>query len=147
MYTAEQSALAESMTAIKAAWNCDEHGTCFIDGKCDHIEVNRFRLKAWASAVVSGFICYWYQLQYLYYSKLIDVLRLTHHLQNFSRSGLVSRLTCLLPNLMVVRVPMLCQQLPIPLLRQQITQVYYCRHCPLPSTCSHLPSCQLLPLH
>lgn len=30
MYTAEQSALAESMTAIKAAWHCDEHGTCFI---------------------------------------------------------------------------------------------------------------------
>src|ERR1700677_805451 len=52
MYTAEQSAVAEAMTAIKAAWHCDEHGTCFIDGKRDHIEINRFRLKAWASAVV-----------------------------------------------------------------------------------------------
>ncbi|KAG1782520.1 hypothetical protein EV702DRAFT_1192190 [Suillus placidus] len=76
MYTAEQSALAESMTAIKAAWNCDEHGTCFIDGKCDHIEVNRFRLKAWASTIP------------------VAVLHLTHHLQNFFPSGSVSRLMC-----------------------------------------------------
>lgn len=53
MYTAEQSAVAEAMAAIKAAWHCDEHGACFIDGKQDHIEINRFRLKAWASAVVS----------------------------------------------------------------------------------------------
>ena len=52
MYTAEQSAVAEAMMAIKAAWHCDEHGTCFIDGKRDHIEINRFCLKAWASAVV-----------------------------------------------------------------------------------------------
>ena len=52
MYTAEQSAVAEAMTAIKAAWHCDEHGTCFIDGKQVHIEINRFCLKGWASAVV-----------------------------------------------------------------------------------------------
>ena len=52
MYTAEQSAVAEAMIAIKTAWHCDEHDTCFIDGKQDHIEINRFRLKAWASSVV-----------------------------------------------------------------------------------------------
>lgn len=53
MYSADQSALAESVSAIKAAWHCDAHGACYIDGKREHIELNRFRLKAWASAVVS----------------------------------------------------------------------------------------------
>ena len=56
MYTAEQSAVAEAMTAIKAVWHCDEHGTCFIDGKRDHIKINRFCLKAWASAVVCKYL-------------------------------------------------------------------------------------------
>ena len=53
MYTTEQSAVADAMTAVKAAWHCDDYGTCFMDGRRDHIEINRFRLMAWASAVVS----------------------------------------------------------------------------------------------
>ena len=127
MYTAEQSVLAESMTAIKAAWHCDEHGTCFIDGKCDHIEVNRFHLKVWASTVVSMFsFRILTSILIKFYSKLVIALLLIHHLQNFYPSGLASRLTCPQQKLAAARV--LTLQLLTLAPHPQTTQVCSCRH-------------------
>lgn len=47
MYSAKQSAIGNSINAIKAEWHCDEHGTYFVNGNSNHIELNRFCLKAW----------------------------------------------------------------------------------------------------
>ena len=52
MFTADQIALGDAINDIKRDWACQEHGTCFISGKGDHIEMNRFRLDAWGRAIV-----------------------------------------------------------------------------------------------
>ncbi|KAJ7083225.1 hypothetical protein C8R44DRAFT_894560 [Mycena epipterygia] len=52
--TPAQIALGAAMDDIKAAHFCAEHGTCFINGDCQHVEINRFRLSSWGQAVLSG---------------------------------------------------------------------------------------------
>ncbi|KAJ7265796.1 hypothetical protein C8J57DRAFT_1511552 [Mycena rebaudengoi] len=53
--TPAQLALGAAIDEIKAAHSCVEHGTCFINGDLQHLEMNRFRLNAWGQAVVSGY--------------------------------------------------------------------------------------------
>ncbi|KAJ7114391.1 hypothetical protein C8R44DRAFT_740529 [Mycena epipterygia] len=52
--TPAQLALGAAIDEIKAAHSCAEHGTCFINGDLQHLEINRFRANAWGQAVVSG---------------------------------------------------------------------------------------------
>ena len=52
LFSPEQRAAAAAADEIKASWPCEEHGTCFILPNSKHIPINRFRLSAWASAVV-----------------------------------------------------------------------------------------------
>ncbi|KAJ7141672.1 hypothetical protein C8R43DRAFT_954629 [Mycena crocata] len=53
-FTPAQIALGAVIDRIKAAHFCKEHGTCFINGDLQHIEMNRFRLTMWGRAVESG---------------------------------------------------------------------------------------------
>ncbi|KAJ6556130.1 hypothetical protein B0H19DRAFT_1376984 [Mycena capillaripes] len=52
--TPAQLAHGAAMDEIKAAHSCAEHGTCFIDGNGQHLEMNRFRIGAWGHAVLAG---------------------------------------------------------------------------------------------
>ncbi|KAJ6566204.1 hypothetical protein B0H19DRAFT_1257471 [Mycena capillaripes] len=45
--TPAQLAHGAAMDEIKAAHPCAEHGTCFIDGNGQHLEMNGFRIGAW----------------------------------------------------------------------------------------------------
>jgi hypothetical protein len=56
MYSQDQIALLRAIEEIKAAWVCEEHGTCFISQDSKHIQMNRFRLSAWGAAIVSFFL-------------------------------------------------------------------------------------------
>jgi hypothetical protein len=53
MFTSDQIALTDAVNDIKKSWACEEHGACYIDGKGDHLVMNRFRLDAWGRAIVS----------------------------------------------------------------------------------------------
>jgi len=53
-FSAEQVATGQAIEDIKASWHCDKHGYCFITKDADHIELNRFRLQAWATAILAG---------------------------------------------------------------------------------------------
>jgi hypothetical protein len=48
--------VAVKINEIKAAWSCNAHGHCFIDADSEHVQMNRFRLNSWATAMVSLFI-------------------------------------------------------------------------------------------
>ena len=52
MFTADQIALRDAINDIKRDWACHEHGTCFISGKGDHIEMNQFHLDALGCTIV-----------------------------------------------------------------------------------------------
>ncbi|KAJ7887771.1 hypothetical protein B0H13DRAFT_1888726 [Mycena leptocephala] len=52
--TPAQLAHGAVIDEIKAAHSCAEHGTCFIDGNGQHLEMNRFRIGAWGHAVLAG---------------------------------------------------------------------------------------------
>jgi hypothetical protein len=52
MFTSDQIVLGDAINDIKRDWACQEHGTCFISGKGDHIEMNWFCLDAWGRAIV-----------------------------------------------------------------------------------------------
>ncbi|KAH9939457.1 hypothetical protein B0H21DRAFT_893945 [Amylocystis lapponica] len=54
MYSPEQRILAQTMEQIKAEWKCATHGTCYITADGEHIEMNVFRLKQWARAVLAN---------------------------------------------------------------------------------------------
>jgi len=52
MFSADQIAQAAVIDEIKGAWSCEEHGACFITKESEHVNLNRFRLSAWSTAVV-----------------------------------------------------------------------------------------------
>jgi len=54
MFAPDTTAQAAEMDKLKGIWTCEEHGTCFITSESVHILLNRFRLKAWATAVLAG---------------------------------------------------------------------------------------------
>jgi len=53
MFAPDTTAQAAEMDKLKGIWICEEHGACFITSESVHVLLNRFRLKAWATAVVS----------------------------------------------------------------------------------------------
>ncbi|KAJ6629678.1 hypothetical protein B0H10DRAFT_2184275 [Mycena sp. CBHHK59/15] len=53
-FSPAQIAVASAVDEIKSAHSCAEHGTCFINGDLQHLEMNRFRLNMWGQAVVAG---------------------------------------------------------------------------------------------
>ncbi|KAJ6561742.1 hypothetical protein B0H19DRAFT_1068481 [Mycena capillaripes] len=52
--TPAQLAHGAAMDKIKAAHSCAEHGTCFIDGNGQYLEMNCFRIGVWGHAVLAG---------------------------------------------------------------------------------------------
>ena len=52
MFSADQLTQAGVIDEIKGAWSCEEHGACFITKESEHVNLNRFRLAAWSTAVV-----------------------------------------------------------------------------------------------
>src|SRR5260370_779523 len=55
-FTPDQRVAAAAADEIKGYWACEEHGTCYILANSKHIQINRFRLGAWAAAVVRYYI-------------------------------------------------------------------------------------------
>ena len=51
-FSTDQIANGQAIEDIKAAWACQKHGFCFITKEAEHIELNRFRMAAFASAIV-----------------------------------------------------------------------------------------------
>ncbi|TCD62482.1 hypothetical protein EIP91_006803 [Steccherinum ochraceum] len=51
-FTPEDRVTGQIVEEIKSTWICDNHnGSCFIGEDAQHIPLNRFRLKQWASAL------------------------------------------------------------------------------------------------
>ncbi|GBE89883.1 hypothetical protein SCP_1702090 [Sparassis crispa] len=54
LYSPEQRAQAAMVDDIKAAWQCMQHGTCYINTAQEHIQMNKFRLKQWCAAIAAN---------------------------------------------------------------------------------------------
>ncbi|KAH7923606.1 hypothetical protein BV22DRAFT_1048078 [Leucogyrophana mollusca] len=52
-YSVLQQKTGARINEIKQYWPCQKHGHCYIDFNCEHIELNRFRLNAWAAALIA----------------------------------------------------------------------------------------------
>ncbi|KAF9034763.1 hypothetical protein BJ165DRAFT_1533815 [Panaeolus papilionaceus] len=53
-FSEDQIALRRAIDDIKAIWVCQKHGFCFVSSTGAHVELNRFRMAAFGSAVVAG---------------------------------------------------------------------------------------------